>query len=386
MGTLRWAPRLQALASLLLERPLRQRDLDIHTLLLSGLYQLLYLSIPAHAAVSLTVAAATTLGKEWAKGLLNGTLRRLQREQETLIERVDQSEEAALAHPAWLLQLLRQQWPEQWQAIATANNARPPMTLRVNRRHGDATGYLARLEQAGIAAATHPMVDSAIALEVPVGVEQLPGFGAGEVSVQDAAAQLAAGLLDLQPGQRVLDACAAPGGKTSHMLEYCPDLSMLALDSEPARLQRVAENLVRLGLSATLQAGDAGDPSQWWDGTPFDRILLDAPCSGSGVIRRHPDIKSLRRPADIATLAAGQRRLLHALWPLLKPGGMLVYATCSVLPAENALQVASFLQEQPDAREVVIATDWGHAVTAGRQILPGENGMDGFYYACLSKV
>ncbi len=385
-GTLRWAPRLQALANLLLERPLRARDLDVHALLLIGLYQLLYLSVPAHAAVSLTVAAAQTLGKEWAKGLLNGTLRRLQREQESLLEQVDASEEAALGHPAWLLQTLRQQWPGQWHGIVAANNGRPPMTLRVNRQRGDTAHYLQRLEQAGLMAEASSWVPTAVTLQTPAAVEQLPGFGAGEVSVQDGAAQLAATLLELQPGQRVLDACAAPGGKTGHILETCPEVSLLALDSEAPRLQRVAENLARLQLQAELRTGDAGEPATWWDGVPFDRMLLDAPCSGSGVIRRHPDIKSLRRPEDITALAAQQRRLLRALWPLLKPGGMLVYATCSIMAQENSEQIASFLQEQSDARELAITAEWGHAVAAGRQILPGENGMDGFYYACLSKV
>ena len=385
-GTLRWLPRLQAVAARLLERPLRARDLDVHALLLVGLYQLLYLNIPSHAAVSLTVEAAAALGKEWAKGLLNAALRRLLRERDALLCVVDRDETAALAHPKWLLQQLREAWPSQWPAIVETNNTRPPLTLRVNALHGVRTSYQARLTQAGIAAAVVPHAPTALTLTTPLAVEQLPGFAAGDVSVQDAAAQLAAGLLQLQPGQRVLDACAAPGGKTGHILESCPGLSLLALDREPERLRRVAENLARLGLEAELISGDAGTPDAWWDGQPFDRILLDAPCSGSGVIRRHPDIKTLRRPEDIATLAAEQQRLLHALWPLLKPGGMLVYVTCSILPAENGRQVATFLQTQLNAREDVIDVGWGHAVEAGRQILPGENGMDGFYYACLCKI
>lgn len=385
-GTLRWLPRLQALATRLLDKPLRSRDQDVHVLLLLGLYQLLYLTIPPHAAVSATVEAAAALGKEWAKGLLNGSLRRLLRERETLLAAVDQDENAALAHPAWLLQALRDAWPAQWQAIIAANNSRPPLTLRVNDRHGSRDTYQTRLQQAGIAAEPVAYAPQALTLATPVAVEQLPGFTAGDVSVQDGAAQLAAGLLDLQPGQWVLDACAAPGGKTGHILESCAELSLVALDSEPERLRRVAENLARLGLDAKLVSGDAGTPGDWWDGQPFDRILLDAPCSGSGVIRRHPDIKTLRRPEDIAALAAEQRRLLHALWPLLKPGGMLVYATCSILPVENGRQVAAFLQAQHDARERAVDSGWGHAVEAGRQILPGENGMDGFYYACLSKL
>lgn len=385
-GSLRWLPRLQAVAARLLDRPLRPRDLDVHALLLVGLYQLLYLNIAPHAAVSSTVETAATLGKEWAKGLLNAALRRLLRERDALLAAVDRDETAALAHPAWLLHELRAAWPDQWPAIIAANNTRPPLTLRINALHGSRAHYQTRLTQAGIAAEAAPYASSALTLTTPVAVEKLPGFTAGDVSVQDAAAQLAAGLLDLQPGQRVLDACAAPGGKTGHILESCVDLSLVALDSAPERLRRVAENLARLGLTAELVSGDAGTPDEWWDGQPFDRILLDAPCSGSGVIRRHPDIKTLRRPDDIAALAAEQHRLLHALWPLLKPGGMLVYATCSILPAENGRQVATFLQTQLDAREDVIDVGWGHAVEAGRQILPGENGMDGFYYACLCKI
>jgi 16S rRNA (cytosine967-C5)-methyltransferase len=385
-GTLRWAPRLEALAGRLLEKPLRARDGDVHALLLAGLYQLLYLNVPPHAAVSLTVEATARLKKEWARGLLNGVLRRLQREQEALLAAVDAGDTAALAHPAWLLGRLAQDWPEHWRDIAAANNVRPPMTLRVNRLHGSREQYLERLHQAGIDAGAAAHAPDAVTLETPLTVEALPGFAAGEVSVQDAAAQLAAGLLQLAPGLRVLDACAAPGGKTGHILETCPEVELLALDSEAERLKRVEENLMRLGLQAQLRAGDAGDPQAWWDGRPFDRILLDAPCSGSGVIRRHPDIKSLRRPEDITTLAAQQARLLHALWPLLAPGGILVYATCSILAAENAGQVTAFLRDEAQAAELPLATAWGQAVAAGRQILPGENGMDGFYYAVLRKT
>ncbi|PKM42719.1 MAG: 16S rRNA (cytosine(967)-C(5))-methyltransferase [Gammaproteobacteria bacterium HGW-Gammaproteobacteria-1] len=385
-GTLRWAPRLEALADKLLDKPLRARDRDVHALLLTGLYQLLYLNVPVHAAVSLTVDATARLGKDWARGLLNGVLRRLQREQEELLAAVDAGETAALAHPAWLLARLQQDWPEHWRDIAAANNARPPMTLRVNRLRGSREQYLERLQQAGLPAAAPPHAPDALTLETPVAVERLPGFADGDVSVQDAAAQLAAGLLQLAPGQRVLDACAAPGGKTGHILEACPEVELLALDSDAERLARVQENLTRLGLTAELCAGDAGDPAAWWDGRPYDRILLDAPCSGSGVIRRHPDIKSLRRAEDIAALNLQQGRLLRALWPLLAPGGILVYATCSILTAENAGQVTAFLRNEAQARELPISAAWGLAAAAGRQILPGENGMDGFYYAALGKA
>lgn len=384
-GSLRWHERLQALAALLLERPLRSRDRDVQILLLLGLYQLLYLNIPAHAAVSLTVDASVSLQKPWARGLLNGVLRHLLRERDALLAKLDAEETSVLSHPRWLLARLARDWPEHWQDIARANNARPPMSLRVNRLQGSREEYLSRLTHAGIPAQADPLVASALILDTPQPVERLPGFAEGAVSVQDSAAQLAAGLLQLAPGQRVLDACAAPGGKTGHLLETCPDIDLLALDSDAVRLQRVEENLQRLQLAAGLVAGDAGQPDDWRNGRLFDRILLDAPCSGSGVIRRHPDIKHLRRAEDITQLAGEQARLLHALWPLLSPGGILVYATCSVFTAENAGQIRTFLQERHDARELPICTEWGHPVAAGRQILPGEYGMDGFYYAVLHK-
>jgi 16S rRNA (cytosine967-C5)-methyltransferase len=229
-------------------------------------------------------------------------------------------------------------------------------------------------------------VSTGIVLENACDVKQLPGFADGVVSVQDSAAQLAVVLLDLQPNQRVLDACAAPGGKTCHVLETEPELAhVLALDRDAVRLGRIRENLERLGLTAQLREGDASDPRQWWDGTPYDRILLDAPCSATGVIRRHPDIKLLRKAADIAPLARRQQTLMARLWPLLAPGGMLVYATCSVLKQENELNVEHFLATHGDARERPIAAPWGHAGVCGRQILPGEAGMDGFFYACLVK-
>lgn len=384
-GSLRWLTRLEALAARLLDKPLRTRDRDVHHLLLLGLFQLLYLDIPPHAAVSLTVEAAGALRKPWARGLLNGALRRFLREREALLAAVDESESAALAHPLWLLERLAQDWPQRWRAIAEANNAHPPMTLRVNLRRGDREDALSALAAAGITARPAECSASAVMLDAPVGVERLPGFAEGRLSVQDAAAQLAAGLLQLAPGQRVLDACAAPGGKTGHLLESCPEIDLLAIDNDATRLERVRDNLQRLELAATLQPGDAGCPDAWWDGRPFDRILLDAPCSGSGVIRRHPDIKHLRRADDIPALAAQQARLLRALWPLLAPGGILVYATCSVFSAENTAQIDTFLDDEPQAQAIPIDAAWGQAAGAGRQILPGECGMDGFYYALLRK-
>lgn len=382
-GTLRWRPRLEALARHLLHRPLKARDADVAALLHLGLYQLEGTRVPAHAAVAETVAAAAALGKPWAKGLLNASLRRFQREREALLAAVDATPEGAYAHPRWLLEQLRAAWPEAWEAVAAANNAHPPLALRVNLARVDRASCLARLAAAGHAAAPLATGPAGLVLERPCDVATLPGFAAGELSVQDGAAQLAAPLLAPAAGERVLDACAAPGGKTAHLAELAPGATLFALDRDPARLARVGENLARTGGRANLLAADAGAPEAWWDGMPFDAVLLDAPCSATGVIRRHPDIKLLRRAADLPRLAAAQARLLAALWPLVAPGGRLLYATCSVLPEENDKQISNFLAAHGDAREDVIDADWGRACRHGRQILPGEDGMDGFYYARL---
>ncbi|MCK9530295.1 MAG: 16S rRNA (cytosine(967)-C(5))-methyltransferase RsmB [Gammaproteobacteria bacterium] len=384
-GSLRWYPRLATVLAALVTKPLKPRDRVIHGLLIGGLYQLAYLDMPPHLAVSRTVEATLELDKAWAKGLVNGVLRRFQRESAALLARADRDEASALAHPAWLIDHLRQAWPDHWQTIIEANNQRPPMTLRVNLARRSREEYLDLLRSAGLDARPSPHAPAALTLAEPVPVERLPGFAAGEVSVQDAAAQLAAPLLQLESGQHVLDACAAPGGKTSHILETA-GLTVDALDKDEARLTRVQETLARLGGEARLLAADAAVPEAWWDGRPYDRILLDAPCSATGVIRRHPDIKLLRRADDIPTLVAEQQRLLAAVWPLLKRGGMLVYATCSVLPEENARQITRFIAEQSDARPLPIAAHWGREAAPGRQVLPGEDEMDGFYYARIAKI
>ncbi len=386
-GVLRWGPRLEALLARLMNKPLRGKEHIIHSLLLVGLYQLHYTRIPPYAAVAGTVEVARALGKPWAAGLVNGVLRAAQKGGAALLAEVDRDEVAAYAHPAWLLALLREGRPDDWRAIVTANNARAPLCLRVTPRHGGRDAYLAQLAAAGIEAAPAPHTECGVLLTQPLDVERLPGFAAGAVSVQDGAAQLAAQLLDAQPGERVLDACAAPGGKSAHILERQPRLGeLVAVDHDEERMARVRETLARLGLSAALIVSDAAQPAAWWDDAPFDRILLDAPCAGIGVIRRHPDIKYLRRPGDIANLAALQGQLLSALWPLLRTGGKLVYATCSVLPRENEMQIHAFLQRQGDAREQGITAAWGRPLSHGRLILPGEEGMDGFYYACLEKT
>ncbi|MCU7809753.1 MAG: 16S rRNA (cytosine(967)-C(5))-methyltransferase RsmB, partial [Candidatus Thiodiazotropha sp. (ex Notomyrtea botanica)] len=287
--------------------------------------------------------------------------------------------------PGWLLGKLQARWPDNWEQRASALNERPPMTLRVNALQSTREAYLKLLDAEGIQAKANNTVPMGVDLERPVDVEFLPGFAAGMVSVQDGAAQLAAGLLDLSPSQHVLDACAAPGGKTGHLLETEPEIQLTAMDVDEARLLRVTENLTRLKLQADLQQGDAAEPQGPWSEQHYDRILLDVPCSATGVIRRHPDIKYLRRESDIGALADLQQRILEAIWPLLKPGGLMLYATCSILEKENEAQLRPFLSQHTDAQEKPIEAEWGEARAVGRQIPPGEDGLDGFYYALVEK-
>jgi 16S rRNA (cytosine967-C5)-methyltransferase len=385
-GTLRAYPRLDRWVDLLLARPLPDRDAEIHDLVAVGLYQLEDTRVPDHAAVAATVEAVRRLGRAQYAGLVNACLRRWLRERDTLKARVARLPEVVHAHPRWWLEALANDWPKDWEQIVAAANEQAPMWVRVNRLRGDRHAWLARLVEAGGAATPWEPAPEALCLAAPMDVQALPGFSSGDVSVQDAAAQLAAGLLEHGPGMRVLDACAAPGGKTGHLLERCPDIELTALDISPGRLERIRENLARLGLEAQVLAGDARDPSAWWDGKPYDRILLDAPCTGSGVVRRHPDIKLLRRPEDVEAMAQQQRALLEALWPLLAPGGRLLYATCSVFRAENAARAAEFLAQHPEARAVDLGEPgWGRRAGPGRQLLTGEAGVDGFYYACLTR-
>ena len=385
-GTARWQPRLSALAAALLSKPFRKADQDVEALLLVGLYQLLYTRIPAHAAISETVGCATALKKPWAKGLLNAVLRRAQREAETLLPSLEKDPVVLTAHPRWLQKSLKAFWPDDWLNICNAYNIHPPFTLRVNQKHGSRDSYLARLNAAGIAAQATAFSPDGITLAAACEVTALPDFATGAVSVQDEAAQLAAQLLLLEPKQRVLDACCAPGGKTCHILESQADLGeVVAIDLEPQRLQRVEENLARLQLDATLLAGDARATEQWWNGEVFQRILLDAPCSATGVIRRHPDIKLTRQADDIAALAQLQGELLDALWPTLADNGILLYATCSTLPTENTEVIAAFLQRTKDAQELPFTATFGQAQPHGRQLLAQVDGHDGFYYARLIK-
>ena len=386
-GTARWWLRLSPLLELLLRHPMKPRDEDLRTLILVGLYQLAYLRTAPHAAVAETVEVTRLLGKPWAAGLVNGLLRRFQRERAALLARVDRDPAARHAHPRWLCDALRQAWPDQWEPLLQAANQRPPMTLRVNLARIGRQAYFEQLRAAAIPARPVPGIPSAVVLDRALEVGELPGFEQGLVSVQDAAAQLAAGLLGLQPGQRVLDVCAAPGGKSAHILESVSgDLRLTAVDIDRQRVARIHDTLQRLGLQAEVIAADATRPAGSWARQRYDRILLDAPCSATGVIRRHPDIKLLRRASDIPRLVALQSRLLEAVWPLLQPGGMLLYATCSLLPEENQGQIERFLEATPDARAQQPEAGWGHARGAGRQTLPGEETMDGFFYACLWKT
>lgn len=385
-GVIRYYLRLQLYLQQLLDKPLKQKDLDVQCLLLCGLYELFEMHTPDHAVVSESVNAVSQLNKSWAKGLVNAVLRNARRQQALLETSAQKDLPAHYLHPHWLLEHLQRDWPEQWQTIAVQNNLPPPMSLRVDTRQIDRKIYLTQLQHQGLFATGNTVVPCAVTLDNAVDVQDLPGFAHGLVSVQDAAAQLAALLLDPQPGERVLDACAAPGGKTMHVLQQQPLLAQLiAMDNDAQRLERVQQNLDRAGLTAQLLAGDASRPQDWWDKQLFDRILLDAPCSASGVIRRHPDIKLLRRPEDLPYLAQTQAQILDALWPLLKTGGMLLYATCSVLRLENDQQIQKFLPRHPDARCLSMPVNWGHPQSCGRQILPGDDGMDGFYFALIYK-
>ncbi len=389
-GTLRHHFRLRADLRKLLERPLKARDSVIESLLAIGIFQLIDTRIPDHAAVSTTVEAARLLRRPKYAGLINAVLRNFLRQDIGRQEAGD--DESRFNHPAWFIDALRADWPDDWQQILEANNDRAPMWLRVNQNRTTTADYLDRLAQVDDG---HGMLSGfihAIRLAKPVPVAELPGFADGDVSVQDAAAQIAAPWLLMGGGSRILDVCAAPGGKTGHLLELAsPDSVITAIELDPERLASIHENLERLRLDATVLAADASKPKEWWDGQPFDRILLDAPCSASGVIRRHPDIKLLRRASDIEALAGLQTRLLDALWPLLAPSGRLLYVTCSVLAAENDAVVGDFLARHSDAREDRVLPNYNIRdlmveKTCGVQVMPGSQGLDGFYFACLERT
>lgn len=385
-GVLRWQQKLEALSALLLDKPLRNKDRDVSLLILVGIYQLEYMTVPEHAVLQETVQVTNVLRKKWAKGLVNALLRRYLREKDELHGKLANDLKANLSHPEWMLDLFKKDWPKSWTEIAAAANNRPPMTLRVNRKQLSRDKYLAMLADKQMLAKPHEYAEDAIILENPVNVGMLPGFGEGLVSVQDAGAQLAAAILPLSQGAKILDACAAPGGKTCHLLEKGADLKLIALDSEAERCEKIHENLQRLKLQAVVECADAALPDTWWDGEQFDAILLDVPCSALGVIRRHPDIKVLRQADDLQSLVLEQMRILEAVWPLLAVGGSLLYATCSLARQENALQVERFVNSHDDVRSINIVADWGEEDVFGRQILTGQSEMDGFFYALLEKT
>jgi 16S rRNA (cytosine967-C5)-methyltransferase len=383
-GVTRWYWRLRAAAQELMKKPLRRKDSDLEILILIGLYQLDELRTPAHAAINETVEASGDLGKGWARGLINGVLRNYQRQKGRSLSPV--SDEALYCHPRWLVDHVRDSWPSCWQRILEANNERAPMVLRVNCRRLNRDEYLTKMQNQGIDGRIDELSEDGLILDKPVPVRELPGFLKGTVSVQDTAAQWAAQLLPVEPADRILDACSAPGGKLTHVLERYPQAGhVLAIDNSEKRAAMVRENLHRLELPAEFCVADAGDPDSWWNGKPFNCVLLDAPCSGSGVIRRHPDIKHLRKPDDLKAMAAVQERLLDRLWKTVAPGGHLLYVTCSIFPEENDEQLDRFLEQYPDAEARQIAAPAGQCGRHGLQTLPGVHNVDGFYYSLLQK-
>jgi len=380
----RWWPRFDAALDRLLDRSLRKKEPAVHALLVLGLVQLEVLELADYAAVAATVEATRALKRPQLAGLVNAVLRRWQRERATHLAALDAQPETRHAHPRWLADAIARDWPAQAEAVMAANNREPPLMLRANRRRTRRDALVERLRLDGQTAEPHPWLADAVVLPHSTDVTRLPGFADGLFAVQDGAAQVAADLADAHDGQRVLDACAAPGGKACHLLERA-DVALTALESEPKRAERIRDNLTRLHLQADVLVGDAGAPSTWWDGRPFDRILIDAPCSATGVLRRRPDVRLHRRDDDISALATQQRRILQALWPLLAPGGRLVYITCSLLRAENEAVVAPFLAAHADAQAVPFTLPAGQAAAVGWQILPGDGDLDGMYYAVLEK-
>jgi 16S rRNA (cytosine967-C5)-methyltransferase len=379
-AVLRQPARYEAALQAWMPRPLPRREGELKALLLAGMAQLDPLALPPHAALAATVDAARALGRQHQSGLVNALLRRAQREG---IPPGDPH-----AHwPKWLRERIASDWPDAAEAVLDASLAEPPMWLRVNRQRTTRDDYRTRLVQAGIEASVDDAPDDALRLDTPVPVAALPGFGDGDVSVQDASAQRVADALAPAAGARVLDACVAPGGKAAHLIERDPTVRLTAIDIDAQRLQRVRENFARLGLGggAALHAADAADTASWWDGVPFDAVLLDAPCSASGIVRRQPDVLRHRRASDLDALVATQARLLDALWRTVTPGGVLLYATCSILRAENEAQVDAFLARTTDAVAEPLDERFGRIAGAGRQRLPGEAAQDGFFYARLRK-
>jgi len=377
---------INALSKILLQKPLPEQARPVQALLWVGLYQLAHSDISEHAAINETVEACSQLNLEKYKGVLNAILRRFQREKTELMAGLNDSDVTRFDHPKWIIKSLKKSYPDQWQSICEQGNLKAPMCLRVNTRQQKTSKYLLTLNEHGIKASSGEFALTSIYLDSPCDVNTLPGFADGSCSVQDEAAQLAAQILKPQPGERILDACSAPGGKTCHLLEASDNQAKVtAIDADEMRLVRVHENLARLKLAATVKQGEAQNPESWWDGQSFDRILLDVPCSASGVIRRHPDIKLLRQKADIDNLAELQQEILQKAWTMLKSGGTLLYATCSIFPVENSQNIERFLAQETTASLSTIDLSTGVDTGFGTQLFPVSGAHDGFFYALLKK-
>ncbi len=383
-GVMRHYYQLENVATQLLKKPLRNKDYDIHALLLIGCYQILQMRTADHAAVSETVQATKILKKNWATGLINASLRNLLRNTSKMVSKANNSPESRYNFPQWLIETCQKDWPQEWKDIIDASNQRAPMVIRINQRQTNLEEYKLLLKEAQIEFDIHPVSSDALVLKKAVVVSSLPGFEDGLVSVQDGAAQLAMDLLDIKPNMHILDCCAAPGGKTCHILEHY-DVDLVAIELEPNRADMIEDNMERLGLAAQVITADATATKEWWDGRKFDRILLDSPCSGTGVIRRHPDIKVLRTSKEIEQLHQQQLKLLDSMWELLANNGILIYATCSVLKQENSMLIKQWLKTKHGAQHIPIDVTWGKPQEYGRQILPNDNGMDGFFYAKICK-
>lgn len=386
-GVMRWYFQLEFIVNALITKPLKHKDTDLYVLMLSGIYQYKFLRTPDHAAINETVQTTREIGKPWASSLVNAVMRRYQREQDKIEKSIIESDVARYAFPAWFIDKVAVQWPENWQSILTASNEYPPMQLRINTENTSRQNYIQELQSKGIDAKNSTLSSEGISLINPMNVVDIPRFKEGCVSVQDFGAQLAATLLDCNPGHRVLDACAAPGGKTGHILEMCAKLSeLVAIDIDQNRIDLVNDNLNRIKKTATVMQADIRDIGTWWDNDPFDRILLDAPCSASGIIRRHPDIKYLRTLVQIPALVAVQKGLLESLWQVLKSRGKLLYCTCSIFREESDEQIAQFINQYNNVKVLPIDANWGVKTRYGRQTLPGSGESDGFYYSLLEKT
>lgn len=392
-GVCRQYPKLNSVALSLLSHPFEEKDTDLYATLLLGLYQLSYMNTPDHAAVNESVEACRLLKKDWATKLMNAVLRRYQREGDEIIASLESMPSVEYNQPKWLVKRFNKHWPDQLEQIVEASNTHPPMCIRVNESVVSRETYQAQLLELGIKSDTAEFSPSALYLRNAVRVSELLNFEEGYSSVQDEAAQLSAHILLPKSGEKVLDACAAPGGKTGHLLEIAKDIELTAVELEPWRMEKIESNLERLGYSAHLICADAGDLDAWWEGEQFDKILLDVPCSATGVIRRNPDIKINRKPADINELVEIQKEIINQVWKTLKTNGFMLYATCSLMPEENEQQVNQFLENQPDAKEVLLdilnsdlGLEWGIPVSHGRQLFPSLEGHDGFYYCLLQKI